>query len=282
MECHLDMTMVAKHLQAIGGVVGVVLGGSRARGTHSPDSDYDIGVYYSDEQSLDLNGVAKAAAQLDDDHRDGLIAPPGGWGHWVNGGGWLTVEGRPVDIILRDIRRVERAVEDCLAGRIDAHYQTGHPHAYINIMYAGELSISKILGDSGGKLRLLRQKTIPYPEELKKAIIHLFGFEMGFSLMLAAKNIGKGDEYYVAAHVARSLSCLNQVLFALNRQYCLNEKKAVPMIDGFSLKPKGYAARVADIVAQTGNDDTSACRDLELLISETRALCGDAAITGDR
>ncbi len=31
--------------------------------------------------------------------------------------------------------------------------------------------------------------------------------------------------YYIAGHVFRIISCLNQVLFACNNAYCINEKK---------------------------------------------------------
>lgn len=33
-------------LGALPGIRAVVLGGSRARGTHRPDSDWDLGLYY--------------------------------------------------------------------------------------------------------------------------------------------------------------------------------------------------------------------------------------------
>ena len=36
---------VSKALESIPGIVGIVLGGSRARGTHRADSDIDIGIY---------------------------------------------------------------------------------------------------------------------------------------------------------------------------------------------------------------------------------------------
>ena len=42
----VPLNEIADRLVAVGGVVGVVLGGSRARGTHRPDSDYDLGLYY--------------------------------------------------------------------------------------------------------------------------------------------------------------------------------------------------------------------------------------------
>jgi Nucleotidyltransferase domain len=37
---------LAVRLGGVNGVVGVTLGGSRARGEHSPGSDYDLGLYY--------------------------------------------------------------------------------------------------------------------------------------------------------------------------------------------------------------------------------------------
>lgn len=263
---------IVERLLPVDGIVGVVLGGSRARGTDSPDSDYDVGVYYAGEDVLDIAALDAAAGDLDDDGRSGLIAPPGSWGNWVNGGGWLTVGGAAVDIILRDVRRVEQAVGDCLAGRVHPHYQTGHPHAYLNVMYAGELAIARIEHDPDGALRALREKLSPYPEALKNALVRLFDFEAGFSLMLARAGAARGDEYYVAAHVARALSCLNQVLFAVNETYCINEKKAVAMIDAFLLRPSGYAFRVGKVVSRTGTDSARACDELESLVEEARLL----------
>lgn len=263
---------IAEALNGIGGVVGVVLGGSRARGTEREDSDYDFGLYYSDDDALDLGALADAAEELDDERRDGLIAAPGEWGAWVNGGGWLTVNGRRVDIILRDFRRVEQAVADSLAGRVDAHYQAGHPHAFVNVMYAGELAIARILQDDDGRLTRLQETTRTYPDELKRALVGYFDFEAGFSRMLAAAYANADDGYYAAAHVVRSVSCLNQVLFALNREYCLNEKGAVRMIDGFAAKPANYAARIDVVMARSGTDAAAACRELESLMEETRLI----------
>ena len=40
-------------LRGIQGIVGVVLGGSRARGTNREDSDIDIGIYYDEEAGFD-------------------------------------------------------------------------------------------------------------------------------------------------------------------------------------------------------------------------------------
>jgi len=37
------------------------------------------------------------------------VTAPGEWGPWVDGGGWLTVDGAAVDWIYRDLDRVHRS-----------------------------------------------------------------------------------------------------------------------------------------------------------------------------
>lgn len=260
----------------IDGIVAVVLGGSLARGTHDDDSDIDIGLYYDSTAGLDVARLAVAAQALDDEKRADLIAPPGSWGNWVDGGGWLTMDGRQVDLILRDVNRVEKAIDDCLAGKVTAHYQTGHPHAYLNVMYMGELAVCRILYDCDDRMRSLQKKTRPYPEVLRNALLSLFGFEAGFSVMLAEKNARRNDVYYVAAHLARSVSCMNQVLFALNREYCLNEKKAVRMADAFPLKPDAYQSRVERLFSALGDDPARACGICRELVDEIAVLAENA------
>ncbi len=262
---------VTAALSEVPGVLAIVLGGSRARGTHSPSSDIDIGIYY-DKLTLDVEALNKAAREIDDEHRENLIAPPGGWGNWVNGGGWLVVDGCPVDLILRDIARVEKVIGECREGAVSAHYQTGHPHAYINVMYMGELAICKLLWEKRSSVSAMKRTAKQYPEKLQETLIHLFSFEAEFSLWLAENSAGKDDIYYTAAHIVRSVSALNQVLFALNKEYCINEKKAVIMIDSFGIRPAGYKRKIDDIFASIGTDCANACGQLRLLVSEVKAF----------
>lgn len=256
-------------LSTISGVRAIVLGGSRARGTHSPASDIDIEIYY-DNLEFDINGLNKATQAVDDEHRENLIAPPGGWGNWSNGGGWLTIDGCPIDFILRDITRVERVIGEGQSGIVTSHYQTGHPHAYINIMYMGELAVCKVLWEKGSKISAMKRKAEQYPTEMQKELIHLFSFEAEFSLWLAENSIDKEDIYYLTAHVVRSVSALNQVLFALNKEYCLNEKKAVKMIDKFGIHPVGYKSKIDDIFTAVGTDSKNACVQLRTLVDEVK------------
>ncbi|WP_425292389.1 hypothetical protein [Clostridium sporogenes] len=79
-------------------------------------------------------------------------------------------------------------------------------------------------------------------------------FEADFSLMFAENNIDKDDVFYVCGHCFRSISSLNQVLFAVNREYCINEKKAVKMIETFNIKPSGYKNRIDKIITLISSD----------------------------
>jgi len=247
MKVQTILDRVRRELEDVPGVVGVVLGGSRARGTHHANSDIDIGIYYDSSLGFDVEKVSRIAAKLDDEHRENLIASIGGWGPWVNAGGWLIVQGYHVDLILRDIHRVSQVIDDCLVGNVSSHYHAGHPHAYLNVMYLGEVSICKIIADPTNQITSLKEKTSPYPKCLKDAIIGYFMFEAGFSAKIAKDNVDKDDISYVSGHCYRSISCLNQVLFAINHEYCINEKKAVRMIEGFSKKPNDYKKKIDGI-----------------------------------
>ena len=268
--------LVGEKLSSLSYIECIVLGGSRARGTHTEDSDIDIGIYYHSE-SFDLITINQLAAELDDEHRSNLIAPPGAWGNWVNGGGWLIIQGHHVDLILRDIKHVEQVMKDTNQGIVTANYQTGHPHGYISVMYRGELGISKILFARSGSFCELKKQAETYPSALQKGLTDFFMFEAGFSLMFAKDNIDKDDISYVCGHCFRSISCLNQVLFAMNEEYCINEKKAVRMIGVFKIKPCGYKEKIDKIISLISSDVDSTRKGIDILeglINEVESLKG--------
>lgn len=260
---------IAAALEPLECIHAVVLGGSRATGTATEHSDIDIGIYY-DSQKLDLRRLNVVARTLDDAHRDDLVCPEGGWGPWVNCGGWLTVDGTPTDLILRDVARVARVLDDTDRGLVASHYQPGHPHAFVNAMYRGELAVCRPLWSRDG-FDAMKARAEVYPEPMRRALLNNFTFEMGFSAGIAEKSLTTGDSGYVAGQLFRSASAMHQVLFALNRAWCLNEKRAAQRVETLPIHPKDYARRTAEVF------DAPVARGIDLLSAlraETERLCG--------
>src|SRR5262249_20301786 len=134
-----DEALLGRLVRAVApvpGIEAVVLGGSRARGTATAGSDYDIGLYYRGSRPIDIAALRGVAASLDDRGAAAEVTPLGGWGPWIDGGGWLLIDGVLVDLLYRDLDRVTTAIDDAHAGKVEPHYQPGHPHAFLPIIYA--------------------------------------------------------------------------------------------------------------------------------------------------
>jgi len=237
MDTQTLINTIVDQLKLVDGVSAIVLGGSRARGTYTPKSDIDLCIYYQPKHPLDLTALDRVATEFDDSHRSGLITPIGGWGPWINGGGWLTVQSQAVDFLYRDLQKVETIIDECLNGQVDIVYQPGHPHGFVSSIYLSEVAVCQPLWEADGKLSELKKRVHPYPNALKDALIQKFAWEIDFSLRIATKSIERQDVAYAAGCCFRAVACMLQVLFALNEEYCLNEKGALLIVDKFRLKP---------------------------------------------
>jgi predicted nucleotidyltransferase len=165
---------IAERLADVEGVEAVVLGGSWARGEAHPDSDVDLGIYYRPERRPSLAALRELARELDDRHVPDLVTDFGEWGPWIDGGGWLRIEGRRVDWLYRDLDLVSREISECHVGRTSSHYQPGHPHGFHTHIYAGEVHHCRVLRDVRGKLASLKALVADYPAALKRSLTRGF------------------------------------------------------------------------------------------------------------
>ncbi|REE85168.1 GrpB-like predicted nucleotidyltransferase (UPF0157 family) [Paenibacillus taihuensis] len=273
------LEIIVSRLRSVPGIEGIVLGGSRARGTHTGSSDIDIGIYYDPDHPVDTQALAAFAAELDDLGRNDIITPIGEWGPWINGGGWLQIRSLPVDLLYRDLEQVKTVVEDCLQGRLSVHYQPGHPHAFCSAIYMGEAAICKPLWDPNGRIQALKALCATYPDALRDAVMAKFMWEADFSAGNARKGISRSDVSYVAGHLFRAVSCLTQVLFAINRTYLLNEKGAVAACAAFPSTPDGFEERVRRCYALLSQVSSpgAAVDELQALISDTERLIAETS-----
>ncbi|MFF1925877.1 nucleotidyltransferase domain-containing protein [Streptomyces sp. NPDC058221] len=255
---------MAEQLTAVSGIRAVVLGGSRARGTHRPDSDWDLGLYY--RGAPDLAALTALAGEVQGSPAE--VAGPGGWGPWVDGGAWLRVDGTPVDWILRDLDRVEAVWSECRRGRYEVGVQPGHPLGFWSPAYPGEVALGRVLADPHGELAALRSEVGDYPEPLREALADA-AWEAEFSVAAASKSAPSGDRLHVSLCLSRAFGILTQSLHAHHRTWCLNEKGALAATAALPDTPAGFADRAGEALRGL---DAAAVETAAALVDEVRAV----------
>lgn len=254
----MDLFKIIESLSKVPGVKALALGGSQSRNEANENSDYDIGLYY-EANTLDLSALEQSLKALDDNNRDNLLNPPGEWGPWINGGGWLIINSTPVDILLREINKVENVIKDCIEGKITIDYQCGHPFGFINTIYAAETHYCKPLWQDVSapldKLKSLLYSKGEYSPLMKEALVKKFLWEAWFSLACGRKAAFRGDVNYIMGSVFRTVSSWVQVIYALNNRYLMNEKGSLKCVSSLELKPLDMEARIKSAYALFSTED---------------------------
>jgi predicted nucleotidyltransferase len=134
------LTDTSARLAGLPGVVAVSLGGSRAQGTHRPDSDWDLAVYYRDEFD---------PRTLRDVGWPGEVSEIGGWGGGVfNGGAWLQIDRRRVDVHYRDLGVVEHEIAESEHGRFHVEPLLFHLAGIPSYLIVAELALNRVMHGS--------------------------------------------------------------------------------------------------------------------------------------
>ncbi|MFC4494467.1 nucleotidyltransferase domain-containing protein [Streptomyces ovatisporus] len=128
---------VTRRLAALPHAEAVALGGSRATGTHAPDSDWDFAVYYRGAFSPEH---VRALGW------PGEVSEIGGWGGGVfNGGAWLEVRGRRVDVHYRDLDEVRHVLAEAEEGRFHVERLLFHLAGVPSYILLAELAVNRVL-----------------------------------------------------------------------------------------------------------------------------------------
>ncbi len=242
-------------LAEVPGIAAIVLGGSRARGTATASSDYDLGLYYSTAAPLDTGRLLEAVRTFTDDPDAAEVTAVGEWGPRIVGGAWLSVGGSKVDLLYRNVEAVAEVIEACRAGRISMDYQPGHPHGFCSAIWMGEVALCDPLHDPRRTIAELKAMTTPYPEPLREALLKRFQWEVRFAIENAELAASRNEQTYIAGCAYRALACIGQVLFALNRRYLINEKAALVEAARFPLTIAGLMEHVAGIWRPIGRGE---------------------------
>ncbi|MFE6283931.1 nucleotidyltransferase family protein [Streptomyces sp. NPDC057877] len=201
---------VTDRLAALPGVRGVTLGGSRAQGTHGPDSDWDMAVYYRGAfDPDDLRAVGW----------DGEVSEVGAWGGGVfNGGAWLSIEGRRVDVHYRDLDVVERVRADAEEGRFGVEPLMFHLAGIPTYLLVAELAINQVLR---GEL----PRPEGYPDALRRtAPERWYGTATATLAYAKAGHAPRGAVTQVAGAVALAATQTAHAVLAARGEWVTNEK----------------------------------------------------------
>jgi predicted nucleotidyltransferase len=246
------VSLLAERLGSISGIKAVVLGGSHARGRARAESDIDLGLLYSEAAPFSIRSVRELAEAVNDTANP-VVTDFYGWGPWVNGGAWLTIGGQRVDFVYRSLEHLERVIAEAEAGRYELDYAQQPPFGFFSATYLGEIAVCVPLFDPEARLDVLKRRVADYPEALRRAVVQDNLWQAEFNLAaFARKFAARADAYGTAACLTRAVNQLILVLFALNRQYPLNDKTALAEIAEFERAPREFAPRVQQTLAHVG------------------------------
>jgi hypothetical protein len=239
---------IASHLGGLPCVEAVTLGGSRAEGTHRPDSDWDFSVYYRgrfDPQALRDIGWP------------GEVFEVGGWSPGVfNGGAWLEVDGRRTDVMYRDLDVVDREIAASQEGRFIIEPLQFHLAGYPSYLVLAELSVKRVLH---GEL-----PTPAYPAALRRRAAEVWWGR-------ADATFGYARSYHApqrrlaqcAGLVAQGASQAAHAVLAARGEWIRNEKTLLTRA----------GLRTVDEFIAAARPDPDALRDL---VDQASAACRDA------
>ncbi|MGA5204906.1 nucleotidyltransferase family protein [Streptomyces variegatus] len=210
---HAFLATTADRLAALPAVEAVALGGSRAQGTERPDSDWDLAVYYRGAfDPADLRAVGW----------EGEVSEIGAWGGGVfNGGAWLTIEGRKVDVHYRDLAVVAHELAEAEQGRFRVEPLMFHLAGIPSYLLVAELAVNTVLrGDlprPGG-----------YPPALRAgAPAHWHGRAAATLAYAKAGHAPKNDATQVAGAIALAATQTAHAVLAARGEWVTNDKGLV-------------------------------------------------------
>lgn len=272
MQHKLLLQRIVHQLEQVRGLKAIVLGGSYASGSQRPDSDLDIGLYYHADQPLDIAHIRSIASTLND-ASDPVVTDLGGWGTWVNGGAWMTIEGQRVDFLYRNIDFVSTTLDEANDGRIRSDYWQQPAYGFHSFMYCTETAICRPIYDPDHIIERLKAKVAHYSPRLKQAIIKSFLWSARFTLDNTQKAASRGEVYLVTGCLARAIHTLVQVLYALNETYYLSEKRLATDLNAFTVQPEHFLERIYQLLGATGTTSEQ----LQVSLERTEALYSEVA-----
>jgi predicted nucleotidyltransferase len=260
------LSELTEALRSVPNLRAVALGGSHARGTHTPQSDLDIGLYYRETQPFEVAEIRKIARRFAM-KGEPIVTGFYEWGPFVNGGAWIVNAVCKIDFLYRNLDQLEHAVRDAQAGVLSHSFDQQPPFGFRSVTSLGEIRVCKPLYDPDDELGPLKKAVTFFPPKLKERIVRDMLWCAEFAFEHAHNYAASGDVPNTVGCMTRIYHYLVQTLFALNEAYFMNDKRVLTEIKGFSLKPDKFGARVSTILAAPGASPAAFAASLDALQS---------------
>lgn len=203
--------LVVSTAYAMPGAVAVMLGGSRSRGDHRPDSDWDFAVYYRGEVDV---------AYFDALGWPGTVHRPFDWGQIMYGGAVFDLDGRHFDIHYRNLDVVEHWTAEAEAGSFRIFQLGFHVAGIPSYMLTGELATGRVMA---GELECPKR----YPPALQEKAPEYWQRRATHELGYAHYWVNDANAVSLAASLSRAALETAHGILASRGEWALNEKRMV-------------------------------------------------------
>jgi predicted nucleotidyltransferase len=252
---------VADRLGELPRVRAVTLGGSRAAGTHRPDSDWDFSIYYRgpfDPQTLRDIGWP------------GEVSAVGGWSKGVfNGGAWLEIDGRRTDVHYRDLDVIDRESAASQEGRFSIEPLMFHLAGIPSYLVLAELSVKRVLR---GEL-----PTPDYPAALRQRARQVWWGRADATFGYARQHHAPyGRAAQCAGLVAQAASQAAHAVLAARGEWITNEKTLLTraglrQVDDFVAAVRPDPGVLRDVVDRSHTACLAAVQDFATYVKESHS-----------
>ena len=236
----------ARRYASLPQVEAVALAGSRTSDFPDEDSDVDLYVYVTEDVPLDPRREIAAGAR---------VAEIGN-ATWEPGDEWVdATTGMHIDVMYRRVNWIEEQLDRVLV-RHEA--SVGYSTCFwYNVLH------SQVLFDrSGWSAQLQRRAELPYPAELKQAIIgknfRLLRETQSSYLRQIELAVKRNDPISVNHRVAALLASYFDVLFAVNELPHPGEKRLLRHAARCAKRPSEMERQVRAVVEAVGGGDVVA------------------------
>lgn len=256
---------LVEHLKGTAeGKCAIALAGAHAKGAADAASDIDLYIFaerarpYARRLELIRSAADPGTTPWVDAEFD--AAP---WG----GGMDFQYRGTPVEVVGRTLARVDRVVEDCLAGRFEIIPATWTSNGYYTFIYLAELSFIRPVWDPNGVLAAYQSKAAVYPEPLRRSILETFLGRAGTWMdnFHYESAVRRGDILFTAPIILHTVLDMVQVVFALNRTYFTGDKKLEAALAKLPFCPDALRPRNLEVLLTAAREPRQLERQRQLL-----------------